>query len=118
MVPCTGIILQQGIRMVPDGSMETERAQVGSKKKCLWEVKTVNGGCAYNKTSIIRRHAVETRAKAIQSEYQRKAVELDVKYNGFEKGQRGGPCNTHLESMGLVRQIAVGYVHVLLKYIY
>ena len=68
----------------------------------------MNGGNAYNNPSIIRRHAVEARAKAIQSEYQRKAVELDVKYNGFEKGQRGGPCNTHLESMGLVRQISVG----------
>ena len=97
---------QQG--MVPDGSMETPTAQVGSKRKCLWEVKTLNGGGAYLTTSIIRRHAVAARAKAIQSEYQRKAVELDEKYNGFQKGQRGGPCNTHLESMGLVRQIAVG----------
>ena len=97
---------QQG--MVPDGSMETPTAQVGSKKKCLWEVKTLNGGGAYLTTSIIRRHAVAARAKAIQSEYQRKAVELDEKYNGFQKGHRGGPCNTHLESMGLVRQIAVG----------
>ena len=33
---------------------------------------------------------------------------MDVKYNGFEKSKRGGPCNSHLESMGLVRQIAVG----------
>ena len=97
---------QQG--MVPDGSMETERAQVGSKKKCLWEVKTLNGGGAYNSTKSTRRHAVETRAKAIQSEYQKKAVELDVKYNRFAKGERGGPCNAHLESMGLVRQIVVG----------
>ena len=82
--------------------------KLGSKRACLWEVKTLNVGGAYNSTKTIRRHAVETRAKAIQSEYQRKAVELDEKYNGFEKGQRGGPCNTHLESMGLVRQIAVG----------
>ena len=67
-----------------------------SKKKCLWEVKTLNGGGAYNSTKSTRRHAVETRAKAIQSEYQKKAVELDVKYNRFynrfAKGERGGPA--------------------------
>ena len=71
-------------------------------------MKTLNGGSAYNSTKSTRRHAVETRAKAIQSEYQKKAVELDVKYNRFAKGERGGPCNAHLESMGLVRQIVVG----------
>ena len=41
-------------------------------------------------------------------QYQRTTVELDVKYNGIAKGKRGGPCNRHLESMGLVRQIVVG----------
>ena len=45
--------------------------------------KTLNGGGAYNSTKSTRRHAVETRAKAIQSEYQKKAVELDVKYNNL-----------------------------------
>ena len=92
--------------MVPDLKGKADKAQKGSAKEFLGEVKTLNGGARYLNAGDERRAAVEKRAKLIHKEYINKAIKIDAEYNNVADG--GGPVHTHMLSVGRIRCLVFG----------